>query len=450
VTQTTPHPQLRGIMPPPRVDDDATHRHDGTGHPAKSKSETGWNKIGGGGLVKEYRRENTREYSRLRESTKGCDQNNQIQLHPCGAVHLPPVQPNELRSHPEGQMQVDSGLSHLDSQVQDDSRSHPDCHVQVNSGVSQIARDSYDQLLVRSHLDSQVDSRSHPDCQVNSGVSQLAMDSYDQLLATELEIQRLRRSLLQELKSTKHVLLSSLRSVEALGEDAKGIPLPSDSNGVSTNSASLNTTSASSAGDRRSMHTEMLEQLLLAPVQERDGRELEGRLARPPTSPPLPYQRAPTSPLSVAASSGHFSATPSPGSELLARLRSEVDLLREERQAASERWARERRALERQLLEARDGGREAERRRSVEEQLRDILTVVRSLNTMDISEEVLGRMVVEAVEEAYDPVADEVAVFHFLVLLYNSTREYEKLAADLMLEKALKASEEGHYSVSVS
>ena len=273
------------------------------------------------------------------------------------------------------------------------------------------------------------------------------------------------------------MLLSSLRSVEALGEDAKGVPaLPSDN---SANSASLNTTT-SSAGDRRSMHTEMLEQLLLAPVKERDGRELEGRLARPPTSPPLPYhqrastspplpyQRAPTSPLSVAASSGHFSATPSPGSELLARLRSEVDLLREERQAASERWARERRALERQLLEARDGGREAERRRSVEEQLRDILTVVRSLNSMvgngmtlyqlqrkmyisvqDISEEVLGRMVVEAVEQAYDPVSDEVAVFRFLLLLYNSTREYEKLAADLMLEKALKASEEGH-SVTVS
>ena len=59
-------------------------------------------------------------------------------------------------------------------------------------------------------------------------------------------------------------------------------------------------------------------------------------------------------------------------------------------------------------------------------------------------------MVVEAVEQAYDPVSDEVAVFRFLVLLYNSTREYEKLAADLMLEKALKASEEEHSSVSVS
>ena len=171
--------------------------------------------------------------------------------------------------------------------------------------------------------------------------------------------------------------MSSLRSVEALGEDAKGVSLSCD-NSISTNSATLNT----SAGDRRSMHTEMLEQLLLAPVQERDGRELEGRLARAPTNSPLPYQRAPTSPLSVAASSGHFSATPSPGSELLARLRSEVDLLKEERQVARERWARERRAMERQLLEARHGGREAERRRSVEEQLRDILTVVRSLNTM--------------------------------------------------------------------
>ena len=54
-------------------------------------------------------------------------------------------------------------------------------------------------------------------------------------------------------------------------------------------------------------------------------------------------------------------------------------------------------------------------------------------------------MVVEAVEEAFDPVADEVAVFRFLVLLYNSTKEYEKHTADLMLEKALKASEEGHF-----
>ena len=63
-------------------------------------------------------------------------------------------------------------------------------------------------------------------------------------------------------------------------------------------------------------------------------------------------------------------------------LRSEVDLLREERQAATEAWALERKALEKQLVEARRGVRQVDRRRSVEEQLRDILTVIRSLNTL--------------------------------------------------------------------
>ena len=63
-------------------------------------------------------------------------------------------------------------------------------------------------------------------------------------------------------------------------------------------------------------------------------------------------------------------------------LRSEVDLLREERQAATEKWALERKALEKQLVEARHGVRQVDRRRSVEEQLRDILTVIRSLNTL--------------------------------------------------------------------
>ena len=65
--------------------------------------------------------------------------------------------------------------------------------------------------------------------------------------------------------------------------------------------------------------------------------------------------------------------------------------------------------------------------------------MLRSLNTMNISEEVLGRMVVEAVEQAYDPVAGEVAVFRFLALLYRSTRDYERKTADSMLERAIKA-----------
>ena len=79
--------------------------------------------------MKEYRRENTREFSGLKESSKGC----QMELPP--GRHLHPVQPNELRS----QMQVDSSV-----------------------------------------------------IKVDSGLSQVAVDSYDQLLATELEIQRLR------------------------------------------------------------------------------------------------------------------------------------------------------------------------------------------------------------------------------------------------------------------
>ena len=41
----------------------------------------------------------------------------------------------------------------------------------------------------------------------------------------------------------------------------------------------------------------------------------------------------------------------------------------------------------------------------IEEKIREVLAMLRSLNTMNISEEVLGRMVVEAVEKAFDPVA---------------------------------------------
>ena len=58
---------------------------------------------------------------------------------------------------------------------------------------------------------------------------------------------------------------------------------------------------------------------------------------------------------------------------------------------------------------------------------------------MNISEEVLGRMVVEAVEQAYDPVVGEVAVFRFLALLYSTTRDYERKTANSMLERAIKA-----------
>lgn len=183
------------------------------------------------------------------------------------------------------------------------------------------------------------EKRLSPDQKVHENLK--APDTYGSLLSAELEIQRLRSTLLQELKATKQVLLSSLRSLDTIGEEAR------------------------EEGRRQSVHAERLEHLLLSPgVGEEE------------------HLRGPTSPLSVAASSGHFSATPSPGSELLARLRGEVDQLREERQRAAAQWAGERQVLERQLEEARREAGEVERLRSVEDRLRDILAVIRSLNTM--------------------------------------------------------------------
>ena len=203
------------------------------------------------------------------------------------------------------------------------------------------------------------------------------------------------------------MLLSSLRSVDTIDKEV----------------------------DTQNENIDKLELLLICPDQH---------TATLPTTPPRQGARAPTSPLYLAKtsplSSGHYSATPSPGSELLVRLRLEVDQLREERHQAALQWSREREQLLRQLAEARSlepGGKE--RLGEVEAKLRDILSVIRSLNTMKISEEVLGRLVLEAVEEAYDPVAREVAVFRFLALLYQSTRDYERQVADHMLTWALEA-----------
>ena len=130
VTQTTPHPQMQGSMP--IAQDNATHLHDGGAtHGGNHQAKLGslWEGAGGGGgLVKEYRRENTREYSKFQENLDGCRHQETYQNHP----HQSALQHDELRRN------------------QDKVR------------------------------------------QVGVGVSDLARDSYDQLLATELEIQRLR------------------------------------------------------------------------------------------------------------------------------------------------------------------------------------------------------------------------------------------------------------------
>ena len=116
----------------PIAQDNATHLHDGGAtHGGNHQAKLGslWAGAGGGGgLVKEYRRENTREYSKFQENLDGCRHQETYQNHP----HQSALQHDELRSN---------------------------------------------QDMVR---------------QVEVGVSDLARDSYDQLLATELEIQRLR------------------------------------------------------------------------------------------------------------------------------------------------------------------------------------------------------------------------------------------------------------------
>ena len=129
VTQTTPHPQMQGTMP--IAQDNATHLHDGGAtHGCTHQAKLGplWEEVGGGGLVKEYRRENTREYSKFQKNLDGCRRQETDQNHP----HQSALQHDELRNNHD---------------------------------------------TVR---------------QVEVGVSDLARDSYDQLLATELEIQRLR------------------------------------------------------------------------------------------------------------------------------------------------------------------------------------------------------------------------------------------------------------------
>ena len=59
----------------------------------------------------------------------------------------------------------------------------------------------------------------------------------------------------------------------------------------------------------------------------------------------------------------------------------------------------------------------------------------------DISEAVLGRLVLDALEAAYDPSSRQVEVFLFLALLYKSTREYERKTAGEALARALQATD---------
>jgi len=283
-------------------------------------------------------------------------------------------------------------------------------------------------------------------------------------------LQENRKSLLQELKAAKDVLMSSLRNVHdleiesqkvprleervnlleaAINQRGQDLPLPrrhqcesnafsiSDSDTEDVTSRHLNQSFEGGSDDDFLFHLQ--EKIPQTP------RPLSGRSPREALSPTGEPCRTTT------PSSGHFSAgskvsSPSPPGnqqEGACKLRRELEMLRKRHSQEQRDWREERKGLV-HLVNTRGGSQEGDDAGSlqiplVEEKIREVLAMLRSLNTMNISEEVLGKMVVEAVEQAYDPVAGEVAVFRFLAILYRSTRDYERKAANSMLEMAIEA-----------
>ncbi len=98
----------------------------------------------------------------------------------------------------------------------------------------------------------------------------------------------------------------------------------------------------------------------------------------------------------------------------------------------------------------------------LEEKIREVLTMLRSLNSMvlktqiwskiepnlfvsfrfqNISPKTLGKLVLDAVERSVDSVTGEIQVFKFLNHLYHSARDYERMSAESMIHIALQAVE---------
>ena len=147
-------------------------------------------------------------------------------------------------------------------------------------------------------------------------------------------------------------------------------------------------------------------------------------------------------------------SSPSPDTATgVVRLHRELDALRRRHSQEQGQWEEERSGLEAELAGCHHGhltGQRLEHFSLIEEKIREVLAMLRSLNTMNISEALLGRLVLDAVEKAYDPVIGEVAVFRFLSLLYQSTRDHERQAADTMLTQALEAVGEDTLDISDS
>ena len=73
-----------------------------------------------------------------------------------------------------------------------------------------------------------------------------------------------------------------------------------------------------------------------------------------------------------------------------------------------------------------------------DEKCRPLISLI-CVRFQKISQKTLGSLVLDAVERSVDPVTNEIQVFKFLNHLYHSTRDYERLAADSLLSRALQA-----------
>ena len=154
---------------------------------------------------------------------------------------------------------------------------------------------------------------------------------------------------------------------------------------------------------------------------------------------------------------------------LIARLRREIDSLKAKFSKADKDWTAEKQDLMMEISRIQsnqpqisssyveDINQEKHRLAVIEQKIKEILTVLKSLNSMvricvgrfwsysypgsfqKISNKVLGSLVVNAVESAYNADRGEVDVVRFLHLLYESTRDYERNKADNLLTDALEA-----------
>ncbi|CAB4057847.1 unnamed protein product [Lepeophtheirus salmonis] len=132
--------------------------------------------------------------------------------------------------------------------------------------------------------------------------------------------------------------------------------------------------------------------------------------------------------------------------KVLLRLRKEIQDLKTKFSDSREQWNQEKSQLiENKILSQFEDPEfqvlEAERIRLslLEEKIKEVLSMLRALNSMNISPSSLGKLVLDAVEHSIDPNDGEIQVFKFLNHLYHGTRDYERVSGENMIQKALDA-----------